>query len=145
MTLYGILGAFLLGLALAWWDGHTRLREFQEAVSAVGHAQEERTKLRIERDKEKKEAADREHKTLAADLAATRKRLRDARASRSIVPAAPANAVRPELSCYDRSELERTLRGFTEGVEALVGEGDEAAIALGVARRWAKSLPQSNP
>ena len=137
--IYGVLIAFVMGIGLAWWDGHTRLVDYQNAVRVVGEAQEERTKARIEDDKRRKQEADNAHKTESARLAGIIAGLRKSRPSSSFVPPAPAASSRPDLACYDRPELERTTGKLIEGLRGLADEGTAAAVDLNTAKAWANA------
>ena len=139
MMIYGILIAFVMGIGLAWWDGHTRLVDYQNAVRVVGEAQEERTKVRIESDKRKKQEADRGHETERTRLAGVIAKLRQSRPSSSFVPPAPSGASRPDLACYARAEYLGATGNLVEGLRRLADEGTEAAVGLDVARRWAQA------
>ena len=141
MMIYGILIAFVMGIGLAWWDGHTRLVDYQNAVRVVGEAQEERTKARIESDKRKKQEADSAHKTELARVTALVAGLRKSRPSSSFVPAAPSGASRPDLACYARPEYLGATGNLVEGLRRLADEGTEAAVGLNTAREWAKGRP----
>jgi hypothetical protein len=57
-------------------------------------------------------------------------------AGRSLVPAAPAAAVRADLACFDRAELDTAIRSFVAGIVELVGEGEQATLDLDTAKRW---------
>lgn len=84
--------------------------------------------------------ADAENLRTSADLRARLERLRHASATSVILPAAPAGARRPDLACYDRTELERALRGFMEEARGLIDEGSQAAVDLNSAREWVANL-----
>lgn len=66
------------------------------------------------------------------------KRLRDADTRSRRLPEAPANSRNPELSCFDRPELERAYGELVKGLRAIADEGTESAIGLNSARSWAQ-------
>ena len=88
-------------------------------------------------DKEAKQEADHAYETRINFLTADNKRMRNARANSSFVPAAAPGADNPYLVCFDRTQLESAIRGLDLGVQGLVDRGDEAAVGLEVARKWA--------
>lgn len=91
-------------------------------------------------DQRKRDEADAENLRLQRDLAAATRRLRDARATGSLVPAAASCPERPASACFNRDALERALRDFDAGIQGLVDEGGRAVIDLDTARRWAEGL-----
>ena len=102
--------------------------------------QERRNKDRADKEKAAKENADAQTKRNLDSLHSTIMRLRAERASTSSVPAAPADASRPDLACFDRAELARAVDSFEAGMESLVIEGAEATINLDAAKGWALKL-----
>ncbi len=143
-------GAFLFGLlsggGVAWKVQGWRLASvqaqydgFKSTVAAEGEAAKRAADKQILEDKRKKENADHEYEITIAGLNDRVKRLRDARSGSGTVPAAPAGSVRTDLACFDRAELERTLRNLDEGIQRIVDEGSAETVALNVARRWAAS------
>lgn len=90
-----------------------------------------------------KEQSDHEYQTAIDNLNSNVERLRVARARRDYVPAAPSGSRSPELACFGRPELERTLRQFDAGLSSLVAEGDTAAVGLNIARDWAEHVRSS--
>ena len=138
-------GLFLVGFCSAWNIQGNRLDALQASfdgfiaqTDAIGQAQAQRTKEIIERGNHAKQQADQDYSSALAALRGDVARLRSQRSRSSIVPAAPANASRPELACFDRPELEQALRLFDTGVAGLVAEGDAAVIGLDEAKSWAK-------
>src|SRR3990167_9306543 len=112
--------------------------EFKGGVEALGKAPEQAAKVKEAKDKLAKEKADADKKRLTTDLAATVKRLRDARASRSFVPSAPAASTRPDFACFDRKALESAIGGFIEEARTIADRGSEATINLDTAKKWAQ-------
>ena len=78
--------------------------------------------------------------TTIAGLNADIKRMRDDRARSRFVPAAPAGSRSVDLACFDRAELERTLRDFDTAIQGLVDQGSADAVGLNVARSWASGI-----
>jgi hypothetical protein len=139
---------FALGCAVggvcAWWIQNQRLTavqykfdSFYKTVKATGEAAQKVADAKADEDQRTKEKADHEYKVSLASLFADNKRLRLARASSDIVPSTPAGSSRPDLACFDRTELEQTLQRFDNGVTQLVDEGDKNTLALNVAVDWA--------
>lgn len=147
LLLWLALGAFCFGVASggsgAWWLQGLRLNAVQAkfdgfvaTVKAQGEAAQKIADAKVAEDKRKKESSDHEYQITIAGLAADVKRLRDARARSGYLSPAGPGARRPELACFDRAELERTLQQFDNGLSGLVAEGDAAAVGLNTARRW---------
>ncbi len=142
---------FALGLTFgssgAWWVQEQRMAatqarfdSFVGTVKAEGKAAKTLAEAKAAEDKRTKESSDHEYQITLAGLRADNKRLRDARASSRIVPAAPAGSRSPDLACFDRAELEQALQRFDSGIAGLFDEGDTDAIGLNVARSWATSI-----
>jgi len=87
-----------------------------------------------------KEVADVDYKETIKRLNADNKRLRNERARTSYTPAAPANTDRPDLACFDRTELEQAFRFLDAGISELTQEGDTNALRLSVGMKWASDL-----
>lgn len=143
------LGAFAAGAisggGLAWtvqgWRLDAVKAEFKGFVAttrAQGEAAQKLSDATKAADKKRKDQADAENKRTIDTLRADVKRLRNARAGSSFVPAPAPGASRPELACFDRAELERAIRDLDRGVQGLVDEGSEAAVNLDTARTWAQ-------
>lgn len=115
-------------------DERGRFEDFKRAEAAVAKAQEEQTARVIKEQKTAKEKADAENRNARAAL----ERLRRER-SRTVYVPAPAPATRrPDLACFDRSALEQAIRRLAERVSGIAAKGDEAAVDLNSARRWAQ-------
>lgn len=149
LLLWIALGAFAAGAVsgggAAWTVQGWRLdavraefKGFVDVTRALGEAAQKESIRREAADKTKKDQANAENKRTIDSLRADVKRLRDARAGGSFVPAAPAGSLRPELACFDRPELERAIRGLDRTVQGLVDEGSEATVNLDTARAWAQ-------
>ena len=141
---------FALGLAFGgsgtWWVQGQRLAATQArfdgfvgTVKAEGEAAKKLGEAKSAEDKRTKANSDHDYKIILASVLADNKQLRDARASSSIVPSAPAGSRSPDLACFDRAELEQSLQHFDAGTAGLFAEGDTAAVGLNVARSWAAS------
>lgn len=117
---------------------------FKGGVEAVGREADAKNAKIALADIKQKERADEEHarKTAAArsTIDALRLRLDAERDSRGgFVPAAPAGSKCPDgLACYDRAELERTLREHREEVRRLADESAAVERALNTAKAWAQ-------
>lgn len=144
---WALVALFALGLAFgaggAWWVQGLRLDAVQAFVAttkAQGEAAKKLADAKAAEDKRNKESSDHEYQTTIARLDADVKRMRDARARASYVPAAPAGSRSVGLACFDRADLERTLQQFDEAVTGLIAEGDADAVGLNVARSWASGI-----
>jgi hypothetical protein len=107
-------------------------------VQAIGEQAQRAATAQAAADLRNKERSDDEAKRITAAHNAVVARLRDANARRSFVPAAPASSKRPELACFDRTELDGALRQFVANAIGLIGEGEQATIDLDVVKGWAK-------
>jgi hypothetical protein len=111
---------------------------FVAEVQAKGQAAEKAAQETIKRDKQAKETTDAQNLKLRSANAALAASLRQSRATSGILSAAPTGSSRPDLACYDRAFLERSLQRFDAGTSGLVGEGDAYRIDLDGARDWAQ-------
>ena len=137
--------AGVLALAAAGYIAHCEhvkadREKFIASLRAQAEEQENEIKRKENEYRKAKEAADNEAKRKLDDLAHTVKRLRDERARASSVPAALANASRPDLICFARDEFARAVDNFEAGVEGIAAKGAEAAIGLESARSWSLKL-----
>ena len=148
---WALAALFALGLAFggsgAWWVQGQRLAATQArfdgfvgTVKAEGDAAKKLADATAAEDKRKKESSDHEYETTIASLRADVKRMRDDRARSRFVPASPAGSRSVDLACFDRAELERTLRDFDTAIQGLVDQGSADAVGLNVARRWAAGI-----
>ena len=144
---WALAALFALGLASgaggAWWVQGLRLDAVQAFVATVNAEGEAATKLAeatAAEDKRKKESSDHDYQTTIAGLNADIKRMRDDRARSRFVPAAPAGSRRVDLACFDRAELERTIRDFDTAIQGLVDQGSADAVGLNVAKSWAAGI-----
>lgn len=144
---WALAALFALGLAFgaggAWWVQGLRLDAVQAFVAttkAEGEAAQTLADAKAAEDKRNKESSDHEYQTTIASLRADVKRMRDARAGSRFVPAAPAGSRRVDLACFDRAELERTIRDFDTAIQGLVDQGSADAVGLNVARSWAAGI-----
>lgn len=149
--LYLVAAAFVIGLSSgaggAWWVQGLRLDAvkaeyagFVATTKAQGEAAKKLADATAAEDKRKKESSDHEYQTTIASLRADVKRMRDARAGSRFVPAAPAGSRRVDLACFDRAELERTIRDFDTAIQGLVDQGSADAVGLNVTRSWAAGI-----
>ena len=143
LILWIAAGAFVSGAGGAWWVQGLRLDAVQAFVAttkAQGEAAKKLAEATAAEDKRKKESSDHEYKLRIASLTADVSRLRDARAGSRFVPAAPAGSRRVDLACFDRAELERTIRDFDAAIQGLVDQGSADAVGLNTARAWAGGI-----
>ena len=148
---WALAALFALGLASgaggAWWVQGLRLDAvkaeyagFVATTKAQGEAAKKLADATAAEDKRKKESSDHEYQTTIASLRADVKRMRDDRARSRFVPAAPAGSRSPDLACFDRAELERTIRDFDSAIQGLVDQGSADAVGLNVARSWSSGI-----
>lgn len=135
---------FPLGYLKGCSDEKERFEAYKGQVAAVGKAQEERTAARVALDNLLKEEADEDNRAAHARLQSAIGELRRERARRSIVPAAPAASKCPDgQACFDRTELERAIEHFRDGVRGLADEGSAVMIDLDTAKEWAHGRARS--
>jgi hypothetical protein len=140
ITPYVVLAVAVVMLCMGWALRHEYRRANAAegklaAVAAIGKAKEHDNALQAAADLRNKERADDESKRRNAAHLAELNRLRKL-AGRSLVPAAPASAVRADLACFDRAELDTAIRSFVAGIVELVGDGEQATLDLDIAKRW---------
>ena len=97
---------------------------------------------------EKRGRADAENKRTTDLLRVTLKRMRDANASSSRLPEAPATSARPDLACFDRAEYQRedgaAFERLQAGARSLADEGTASTVDLDSAKKWASDTAASN-
>lgn len=139
---YMALAAVLLfsgGYLKGCTDESARGASFRAAVETVGKAQQALTSKRVKANLERKRVSDAENLKLRTDYVLLSRRLRE-RTGTSIVPSAPANALRPDLVTFDRAAFNRAVGEFLAETEGLLEEGDTGRIDLDSARRWAQQF-----
>ena len=154
----GILAILIGGIfsAGAVWNGkrwetkynilNSKYEQFVGGVAAIGHAAEAANAKQALNDLKAKERADDENKRVTTALRVGIERMRHDRdsARSSIVPPAPAGSKCPDgQACFDRAELERTLRDYRSEVRGLVDEGSAVTVDLDTAKKWALELKLS--
>jgi len=138
--------AGILALAVGVYVAHcekvkSNHANFVAELRQQAQDQERRNKERADQEKNAKEQADEDTKRNLDQLHATVARLRNAaRSNPSLVPTASSCAGDTSTAAFDRIELDRALRNFTEGVSVLIGEGEQATIELNGAKRWVLEL-----
>lgn len=131
--------AFVIGVALGWTANGKQFAEFVAGTKAQGQIAEVVNKAIEADDAKNKKEADHDYQTRIADASSAAKRLRNDRAASGILPAAPASSRGAGIACFDQAELERALQQFDGDISGLIGEGDEEAVGLNVARAWAQT------
>lgn len=142
---------FILGLALgavpAWMFQGARLDAsvarynlFVEQVKSAGELAEIEAKRIEDEHKQLKKESDRENKLALDTLRSDIKRLRSDRPSGGFVPPAAPGSSRPDLACYDRTELVGATGKLIDGVRGLVDEGSTATVNLNTAKQWAQGV-----
>ena len=145
--LAAILAAGFLSGLLVWKFQEARLDALQAQfdsfvgqAKAEGEAAQKVADMRAKQANQAKETSDNEYQSQLDALRADNQRMRNDRASRNILPAAPAGSRDPETVCFDRAKFEQAVQRLDDGISKLIGAGDEDAEGLNVAKRWAKSL-----
>lgn len=87
-----------------------------------------------------KEVADVDYKEDFARLNAELKRLRNERSRTSYTPAPAPNSRSPDLTCFNRTELESAFQFLDAGLQELIAEGDTYKSRLVSGMKWADSL-----
>ena len=114
---------------------------FLGQMKADAEAQKRGNEKRADQEKAAKEKADEKIQSDLKQLHGTIARLRNsARSGASLVPSTSSCAGSTETATFNRGELDRALRNFTEGVSVLIGEGGEAVIQLDGVKGWALKL-----
>lgn len=112
---------------------------FVENTRLLGKAAAKETETTNSRNQANKTKADHENTLALTTLRADVKRLRDSRASGGYLPSPTGPTARPDLACFDRTELEQSIRVFDVGLQGIVDEGSETTVNLNAAKRWATS------
>ncbi|MDR3414230.1 MAG: hypothetical protein P4L87_25260 [Formivibrio sp.] len=153
ILLWIAIGAFALGLATggggAWWIQGLRLGAvkaeyagFVATTKAQGEAAQKLADAERKRNKQLKDDSDATYQTTIDQLKSDAQRLRNARASSRYVPAASPTSSRPDLACFDRADLERSIQQLDAEVQSLIDYGDEGIAGLNIGRKWSASLDQ---
>lgn len=117
--------------------------QFRGRVAAEGAAAQARAVAQAERDKRRKENADKDHAQTVAALDIAVRGLRVAADNHSFtVPAAPSGSQRPDLACFDRGDYQRAwgedFKRLRDGIRVLLDEGAACTVGLDAAKRWAQ-------
>lgn len=147
------ISAFVVGSVCAWYIQGLRLDKavanhetFVAQTKAAGEVAQIKVDVITDKQIELKEVADVDYKTINARLMSDIKRLSGNRSRRSYTPAAPADTGRPDLACFDRTELEQAFRFLDDGISKLAQEGDQNTLRLSVGMKWAQGLAhRDNP
>ena len=149
LLMYGAIAAVaLIGvLSVSLWVQTNRLESTKQAFQSfviqtkvIGEKQNNETKLENARLIQKVKEANDETITLRTKFDGVSKRLRDNSTSRSYLPAATSSTSRADLACFNRAELDSTIRSFTREVSELVIEGESKSIDLDIAKNWGRGL-----
>jgi hypothetical protein len=133
-----LLAAFVQTLRL---DSEQKaFKLFKIQTKTLGDEQNRKTKEAEALHKQIVKEKDDENLLAHARLADTAKRLRDRDSRRGLVPPASTGTIRPDLSCYDRAELNEALWGFIGSATDLVIEGESATIDLNTGKAWVKAI-----
>jgi hypothetical protein len=147
-----LLLAIVFAAVAGYWKGCTdekeRFDDYRAAVEAVGKAQDERTKARIDSSRVAKREADLAHEKLIGDLLSThtaeldgmRKRVS---AGSRIVPTVPgaAKGRGGEIGCYKADVLDERVRAaldkFITGAATVLRRGEGDGAGFDTCTEWA--------
>jgi ATPase subunit of ABC transporter with duplicated ATPase domains len=124
---------------------HVKKDRDQMIASLRQQAEDQKKEIAKEQDRTRKakEDADESAKNQLERLQRDLVRLRNERARASSVPTAPASTSRPDLACFDRTELDRAVGNLEAGVEGFIAEGAASAIELNAAKAWAADIART--
>ena len=111
-------------------------KAFVSEVERLGNEAKVKADLTNKQNLKLKEQADEDLRKLRIDNAEF-KRLRDSNPPSRRLPGPEADSKRPDLSCFDRPELERAYGELVKELRGIADEGTEATIGLNTAKRWA--------
>jgi len=111
-------------------------KSFVSEVERLGNEAKVKADLTNKQNLKLKEQADEDLRKLRIDNAEF-KRLRDSNPPSRRLPGPEADSKRPDLSCFDRPELERAYGELVKELRGIADEGTEATIGLNTAKRWA--------
>jgi hypothetical protein len=154
LTLYGFVaaGVVIAGMALGLYvqgallkaanaqakAATVELRTFKDMVAKTTREAERVAKPKEIEHNKLKESVDASHKASLDKQRAASKRVRDAnRARGSYLPGTPAAPASADTAKVNRADVDGAIDRFVDGVTGLVGEGDEARLALDKAKEWA--------
>ena len=140
LGLFVAAAIFAAGFVAGWLPINNKYIEFKSSVEQAGRDQAAQAKAVDERNSELKEESDAQRKTLLAVNADLSRKLLNARSSGGYLPKASATASNPDRACFDRNQLDATIRFFDAGVQSLITEGDNSRIGIEVAKDWAKGI-----
>ena len=137
-----LIGVVLIaiGYACGYLPEHNAFTTYRAQVEQAGRDQAAQSKATDERNRKLKEESDAQRKTLLAVNADLSRKLLNARSSGGYLPKASATASNPDRACFDRNQLDATIRFFDAGVQSLITEGDNSRIGIEVAKDWAKGI-----
>ena len=143
----GLLAGSLIAGTGSWYVQGLRIDKlkseheiFIQKTKSVGEIVQSKSDTITVTQEKAKEVADVDYKETIKRLNADNKRLRNERARASYTPAAPANSRSPNLTCFDRIELESAFQFLDAGLQDLVAEGDQNTTRLVSGMKWAQSL-----
>lgn len=113
---------------------------FKDNVRALGIQAKKDAKAKELLDQKRKEASDHENALAVADLADTVAKLRARNSGRGIVPPAAPGASRPDLACFDRTELGAAYGILVERLRSGADESSKDTIDLNTAKKWAQKV-----
>lgn len=127
---------FPLGYLKGCSDEKEDFDAFKAQVEAAGKAQEDHTKVIIQRDRAEKEKADAQNR---ADIADLNERLRHQRTRTIVLPAPAACPASADAAARYRDAYQRAYRELVAGLRAEADRGSKAVVDLNTAKKWAQT------
>ena len=151
LLIWGALAIFALGGTAAWTVQGWRLdaaknehKAFVAQVKALGDVQNEKAKAADQLHASIVKEKDLENSVLHDRLNIAAKRVRDTNTRVSLVPPNPKGSTNPNLSCFDRAELDNALREFSRSTSEIAIEGESATIDLYTGKKWVQEISSAD-
>lgn len=143
----GLLAGSLIAGSGAWHIQELRIDKLKsdhslenQKIKNVGEIVQAKSNQITVTQEKAKEVADVDYKEDFARLNSELKRLRNERSRTSYTPAPAPNSRSPELTCFNRTELESAFQFLDAGLQELIAEGDTYKSRLVSGMKWADSL-----
>lgn len=150
LTLYAAIGAgvAILGLTIALKVQTARLdavkdeyERFKGVTEAIGKIYKDKAKAKEAEYKAITKRTDDAHKKDTAYLRTDADRLRQQLNSGSGgLSGIPANPQRPDLACFERSQLDSAIRQYQSDLLGIAQKGAQATLDLDTAKSWVRGL-----
>ena len=150
IALYGAIAAAVVIGGLSIWlkivrDDRDAIKhdfeQFKGVTKAIGQIYKDKAK-RIEAEyKALTKRTDDAHKKDTADLRADADRLRkQLNSGGGGLSGIPANPQRPDLACFERSQLDSAIRQYQSDLLGIAQKGAQATLDLDTAKSWVREL-----